>query len=122
MPRKAMTKTTTTKTEETIEEVKSTTHLEKFDDLIGMLDASEFSESEYLRWYDYFLDEFYNICNYKLICESERVIEHKPADNICKSECKRYGHGDCQQILFYSGNCTHDFFKHKSPPTFFMGT
>lgn len=42
---------------ETIEEVKSTTHLEKFDNLIGMLDASEFSESEYLRWYDYFLDE-----------------------------------------------------------------
>ena len=42
---------------ETIEEVKSTTHLEKFDDLIGMLDASDFSESEYLRWYDYFLDE-----------------------------------------------------------------
>ena len=42
---------------EAIEEVKSTTSLEKFDDLIGMLDASEFSENEYLRWYDYFLDE-----------------------------------------------------------------
>ena len=42
---------------ETIEEVKRTAHLEKFDTLIGMLDASEFNESEYLRWYDYFLDE-----------------------------------------------------------------
>ena len=50
---------------EAIEEVKSTTSLEKFDDLIGMLDASEFSENEYLRWYDYFLDELTtrNLCD-----------------------------------------------------------
>ncbi len=42
---------------ETIDEVKSITKLEKFDDVIGMLQMSEFSESEYIRWFDYFLEE-----------------------------------------------------------------
>ena len=42
---------------EIIEDVKNTTSLEKFDEIIGMLEVSEFSEGEYLRWYDYFLDE-----------------------------------------------------------------
>ena len=41
----------------TIEEVKSITPLEKFDAVIGMIKVSEFSEGEYLRWYDYFLEE-----------------------------------------------------------------
>jgi len=40
-----------------IEEVKSITPLEKFDAVIGMIKVSEFSEGEYLRWYDYFLEE-----------------------------------------------------------------
>jgi len=41
---------------ETIDEVKRITNLEKFDQIIGMLQMSEFCESEYLRWYDYFLE------------------------------------------------------------------
>ena len=42
---------------ETIEEVKGITNLEKFDGILDVLALSEFSDSEYLRWYDYFLDE-----------------------------------------------------------------
>lgn len=42
---------------ETIEEVRTTTSLNSLDGIISILFVSDFSESEYLHWYDYFLDE-----------------------------------------------------------------
>ena len=42
---------------EVIEEIKETTPLEKFDQIVSVVLISEFSEGEYLRWYDYCLEE-----------------------------------------------------------------
>ncbi len=42
---------------ETIDEVMKLSQLEIFEHIIDFLAFSEFSEGEYLRWYDYFLDE-----------------------------------------------------------------